>query len=226
MSKLIKISTNEEGKQLVSVRELYLGLGLNKTNWSRWYPKNIEQNEYFTESVDFVGVRHKDEGNEVQDFAISLDFAKHLAMMARTEKSHEYRNYFLECEKQIKEVPKLSKELQAIFTIDARTVELGNRMTNLENNTTINYSQQEELNRLASNKVVAILGGKDVPAYKELNRIAFSKFWKDYKRIVQVNSYKNTLVKDFGFARKVIIDWQPNRELELMIIGCNSQIRM
>jgi anti-repressor protein len=36
------------------------------------------------------------------DFAISIDFAKHIAMMARTEKSHEYRNYFLECEKQIK----------------------------------------------------------------------------------------------------------------------------
>ena len=38
-------------------------------------------------------------GNEIQDFAISLEFAKHIAMMARTEKSHEYRNYFLECKK-------------------------------------------------------------------------------------------------------------------------------
>ncbi len=112
MSKLIKITTNEEGKQLVLARELYLGLELNKTNWSRWYPKNIEQNEYFTENIDFVGVRHKDEGNEVQDFAISLDFAKHIAMMARTEKSHEYRNYFLECEKEVLNTSQLSPELQ------------------------------------------------------------------------------------------------------------------
>ena len=112
MSKLIKITTNEDGKQLVSARDLYLGLELNKTNWSRWYPKNIEQNEYFTESVDFIGVRHKDEGNEVQDFAISLDFAKHIAMMARTEKSHEYRNYFLECEKEVLNTSQLSPELQ------------------------------------------------------------------------------------------------------------------
>lgn len=29
MKELIKINTNEEGKQLVSARELYLGLGLN-----------------------------------------------------------------------------------------------------------------------------------------------------------------------------------------------------
>lgn len=117
MKELIKIKT-KDGKQLVSARELYLGLGLNKSNWSRWYPKNISNNEYFREGTDFVGVRHNDEGNEVQDFAISLEFAKHIAMMARTEKSHEYRNYFLECEKVLKEntqtlnTSELSPELQ------------------------------------------------------------------------------------------------------------------
>ncbi|SNS21875.1 AntA/AntB antirepressor [Anaerovirgula multivorans] len=38
-------------------------------------------------------------GNETVDFAVSLEFAKHIAMMARTAKSHEYRSYFLELEK-------------------------------------------------------------------------------------------------------------------------------
>ena len=43
-------------------------------------------------------------GNESKDYAITLDFAKHLAMMAKTEKSYDYRNYFLECEKKAKEL--------------------------------------------------------------------------------------------------------------------------
>ncbi|NSA93086.1 phage anti-repressor protein [Clostridium acetobutylicum] len=43
MENLIRISD----KGLVSAKELYLGLGLNKTNWSRWYPKNIQSNEFF-----------------------------------------------------------------------------------------------------------------------------------------------------------------------------------
>ena len=103
-NELIKITTNEEGKQLVSARELYLGLGLNKTQWSRWSKSNIKENEFFTENIDWIGVRHDVEGNLVQDFVITLEFAKHLAMMARTEKSHEYRNYFLECEKRVKEL--------------------------------------------------------------------------------------------------------------------------
>lgn len=116
MNKLIKITTNEEGKQLVSARELYEGLGLNKAVWSRWYPTNIQKNDFFKEGDEWVGIQHDVEnskgGRPTIDFAISLDFAKHIAMMARTEKSHEYRNYFLECEKEVLNTSQLSPELQ------------------------------------------------------------------------------------------------------------------
>lgn len=105
MNDLIKIN-EKDGKQLLSAKELYLGLGLNKTQWSRWYPTNIENNGYFEEEVDWIGVRHDVEGNGTMDFAISIDFAKHIAMMARTEKSHEYRNYFIKCEEKLKNLTK------------------------------------------------------------------------------------------------------------------------
>lgn len=42
-------------------------------------------------------------GNETIDSAISLEFARHISMMARTEKSHEYRNYFIACKEKLKE---------------------------------------------------------------------------------------------------------------------------
>lgn len=114
-NELIKITTDEKGQQLVSAKELYLGLGLDKSHWSRWYPKNIQSNEFFEENKDWIGVRHYGEGNETMDFAISLEFAKHIAMMARTKKSHEYRNYFIECEHKLIDNQKLilaNKEIQ------------------------------------------------------------------------------------------------------------------
>lgn len=43
---------------------------------------------------------------------------------------------------------------------------------------------------------------------------------------MQVNSYKNTPVKNFELGRKTIIEWQPHRDLALMIKGCNAQLRM
>jgi len=85
------ITINEKG--LVSAKELYLGLGLNESRWAKWYPSNIEKNEFFNENIDWVSIRPNVEnpkgGRPSMDFAISIEFAKHIAMQARTEKSHE-----------------------------------------------------------------------------------------------------------------------------------------
>lgn len=108
MKELMNI-TEKDGRQLVYARELYLGLGLDKSQWSRWSKKNIVNNDFFNENIDWVGVRHDVEGNEVQDYLITLEFGKHIAMMARTEKSHEYRNYFIQLEKQVKELHHISE---------------------------------------------------------------------------------------------------------------------
>lgn len=96
MNELIKIKTDEKGNKLVSAKELYLGVGLDKSHWSRWSKKNIIENEFFEENSDYIEVRHNGEGNETIDYAINLDMAKHLCMMARTPKAHEYRNYFID----------------------------------------------------------------------------------------------------------------------------------
>jgi anti-repressor protein len=108
MNQLINI-TNENGNKAVSARELYLGLGLNKVNWARWCQTNIIEGDYFKCGADWVGVLHNEEGNDTMDFAISIDFAKHIAMMAKTEKSHDYRNYFLECEKEVTTLKPMSQ---------------------------------------------------------------------------------------------------------------------
>ncbi|MEX0083523.1 ORF6C domain-containing protein [Clostridium butyricum] len=123
-------------------------------------------------------------------------------------------------------IPKMSKELEAILMIDGKQQKMDERITKLENNTTIDYSQQEDLRELANKKIIAILGGTDAPAYRELNKKVFSNFWRDYKRKLNVNSYKNTLVKDYELGRQFIISWQPSKEVKFMIDGCNAQIRM
>ena len=108
MRELIAVR-EESGKNVVSAKELYEGLGLNKSQWSRWYVKNIINNEYFLENRDWVlldMMASEGRGQFAKDFAITLDFAKHIAMMARTPKSHEYRNYFIEMEKKV-----LSKQI-------------------------------------------------------------------------------------------------------------------
>lgn len=95
---LIKI-TEQNGKKAVSARELYEFLGYNKAHWAKWYRKNIEENEFSIENEDFQTLTLSVNGNETRDFALSIDFAKRLSMMARTEKGEQARRYFIECEK-------------------------------------------------------------------------------------------------------------------------------
>ena len=100
MNELIKI-TEQNGKKAVSARELYEFLGYDLSNWKRWYTKNIEKNEFATENEDWVGFVTMTNGNETQDFALSIKFSKKLSMMAKTKKGEEARDYFIACEEQV-----------------------------------------------------------------------------------------------------------------------------
>lgn len=100
MNELIKV-TEKDGKKLVSARELYEFLGFDKSQWSRWYKKNIENMPFAVEFEDWQGFDTMSNGNKTKDFAITVDFAKRLSMIARTEKGEKARRYFIECEKKL-----------------------------------------------------------------------------------------------------------------------------
>jgi anti-repressor protein len=96
MSNIITIE-EKNGKQAVSARELYDKLGLHKAHWARWSKKNIEKNEFAV--GEFEGFALMVNGNEVIDYALSINFAKKLCMQAKTIQGEQIRNYFIEVEK-------------------------------------------------------------------------------------------------------------------------------
>lgn len=126
-------------------------------------------------------------------------------------------------QKQLSPMDQLKLQYQVLEQHDNKLVEIESKVNLLENKMTIDYAQQEELGMLAKRVVVQALGGKNTPAYKILSKKAFSTLWNDFKRIMQVNSYKNTSVKQFYRAKEIINNWQPNSDLKLMILGANSQ---
>ncbi|MGY8856225.1 MAG: phage antirepressor KilAC domain-containing protein [Pseudomonadales bacterium] len=86
-------------KQSVDARELYQALGLDKSQWSRWHKQNIAENPFAIDGEDFEGFDMMSNGNWTQNYVLSIDFAKKLAMQVRTEKGEQVRDYFLECER-------------------------------------------------------------------------------------------------------------------------------
>lgn len=99
MKQEIGIVKMDNGDNAVSAKELYLYLGFDKGQWSRWYQKNIIDNDFVSEGVDWEGFDMMSNGNETKDFVITIDFAKRISMMAKTERGENIRSYFIECEK-------------------------------------------------------------------------------------------------------------------------------
>ena len=106
MNELISLNQsaiNGELQQTVNARELYTQLGLDKSNWARWTKQNIVANPFALENKDWVGFVIMTNGNETTDYALTLDLAKKLAMQVKTENGELVREYFLTCEKKLKE---------------------------------------------------------------------------------------------------------------------------
>ncbi|CAI3480627.1 phage antirepressor KilAC domain-containing protein [Enterococcus cecorum] len=95
---LIKVQSDNE-KQLVSARELHKALNV-KTRFSQWVEQNFK---HFRKGNDFTSVVTTTVVNngakrELQDYALSVEMAKHIAMMSGTEKGYEIRDYFIQVE--------------------------------------------------------------------------------------------------------------------------------
>ena len=106
MNELISLqpqTINGNAVETVSARELYTQLGLDKSNWARWTKQNIVANPFALENKDWVGFVIMTNGNETTDYALTLDLAKKLAMQVKTENGELVREYFLTCEKKLKE---------------------------------------------------------------------------------------------------------------------------
>lgn len=104
MDMIIKVNYENPNRPTVSGRELHKGLEV-KTAYKDWFPRMCEYG--FTEGVDFNPLKFEQvqiEGNrsvsrEIIDHQLTIDMAKELCMLQRSDKGKEFRQYFIECEK-------------------------------------------------------------------------------------------------------------------------------
>lgn len=102
MTELIRIAQTEKG-QAVSARDLYDFLGI-KERFSRFMERNLEYG--FEEGIDYTPYQnvHPSNNQIFDDFILTLDTAKEISMLQRTDKGKEARQYFIACEKRLKEI--------------------------------------------------------------------------------------------------------------------------
>lgn len=103
---LIPVIDGEIGgvrQHVVDCRTLHAVLGVNR-DFTTWIKKRISDYK-FQESIDYLLTKSGEQlpsGTKYStEYSVSLDMAKELAMVERTEMGRAVRKYFIECEKRL-----------------------------------------------------------------------------------------------------------------------------
>lgn len=100
MNELINVTLNDNHEPIVSGRQLHEALDV-KTKYADWFNRMIDYG--FVENQDFLLLKNEQQtgrgGHNKVDHIIKLDMAKEIAMIQRTERGKQVRQYFIQVEK-------------------------------------------------------------------------------------------------------------------------------
>jgi phage anti-repressor protein len=198
---LIRVE-QKNGNNVVSARELYQFLQV-QTDFTDWCKRMFEYG--FIENQDFA-ILLKNGENKISksnpiDYALTLDTAKEIAMIQRTEKGKQARQYFIECEKKLSEgkssidliiesAIRLKHHEEQIKAIESKQREAEAYMEQVEAEPirTMHVTVRKALDALVKNYAVA--KGVDVP---KVYGLLYSQFDMRYKKNTRLNSKRQSL---------------------------------
>lgn len=216
----IEIALGIDKEGYTTARALYEFLSGEKSNFSRWAKKNIENNEYFEENVDWWGFVTMTNGNECRDYRLTTDFAKHLSMESHSAKGKIARQYFLKVEEKLKEtvyraVPMtIPEQIQLLamgnVELNQKVNDLDKKIGDLEYSLPILGIEIDRITAAAKKKGVECLGGKNSEAYadRSLRGKVYNDIYKELKRQFGVTTYKAIKRSQCDTAVEIISNYQ------------------
>lgn len=210
---------NDDGSISVNAEDTAIGFGWtqekNGKAYVRWetfhgyckeigFSQNVGKGDYIPESLFY-----------------------RLGMKASNTKAEKFQNWLaMEVIPQIRQTGGYQKKLspQEMMRIQLGMIdELGDRVTDLENTSTIDHGQQRVLENTVNKTVISVLGGKESNAYKEMGRKVFAECNRDLKNYFKVNSRDDVPKLHYEDAIKYAEDWKPCTNTMMMIMGCNAK---
>lgn len=125
MNELLKIDTSNAERITVSARDLHKALEVS-TDFNHWFTRMCEYG--FEAQKDFTTFLSESTGGRPsQDAQITVDMAKEIAMLQRTEKGKEVRKYFIQIEKEWNSPERVMARALTIANKTIVTLELENK---------------------------------------------------------------------------------------------------
>ncbi len=155
----IEIALGVDENGMTTAKRLYEFLELNPSNYSKWYKKNITENEFAIENEDYFysyqSTNEQGRGKFAQDFKLTAHFAKKLSMKGTGERAEQAREYFTRLDEKMKELAvsrsQLSPLLQLLINMELKQKEQEQRILALESGNSI--GQQESAPKRSQNNL-------------------------------------------------------------------------
>ncbi|HFI0351932.1 TPA: phage antirepressor KilAC domain-containing protein [Streptococcus suis] len=152
MNEIINVSVNDNQEPVVSGRQLHEALGVN-SNYTTWFDRMTEYG--FTENEDYVllsnfGNQTGRGGHNKVDHIIKLDMAKEIAMIQRSDRGKQVRQYFIQIEKDFNSPEKIMA--RALLLADKKIASLTTQNQQLEQELEVAREQTRYLNVILDSK--------------------------------------------------------------------------
>lgn len=231
------ILSTQNGESVASSRQIAENFGKEHRNVMRDIENLMSEGVLKNEQTPMfykTEYTHEQNGQTYPMYLMNRDGFSLLVMgftgKAALEWKLKYIQAFNEMEKKLAtpQMPKLSKELQALFLLDDRTQRQEQRLTALENTMTVDYNQQRVLRKSISRAVISALGDEKAPAYidNHVRSKVYSECNHDVQDWFRVNSVGNIPRKRFDEAVEYIQRWKPSTNTVMLIQQTNGQTSM
>lgn len=216
----IEIALQIDKNGMTSLKNLYEFLELEQKNYARWCKRNILDNPFATENIDYIVVRQSEERFNPKptcEYLLTSDFAKQLSMTVKNERGQEARRYFIACEQGLKIAAtklqsntNMTEMMESLKSMAQAITTLTNNMITMQQD--IQELKQSQRNRyLLEKRYPSAWYKKIAPKYKMLmdyfdctRSELYSSIYKeledcyniDINQIHEDYCYENHLLKD------------------------------
>lgn len=226
MNELIKTIRRDDGTIAVSGRELHDFLEVD-TPYTQWFDRMIDYG--FTENTDFKGLSQKSEkpigGRPRIDHVMTLDMAKEVAMIQRTNKGKQARRYFISVEKRYKQLAALPRtpEEKLALTMEVanrsaeKVMKLDNRVTDLEKNAPIAPGEYSYISRQVRNMVESYINTHHLRITQKQRGLLYKDVSRGMNEYVGIKTRTQLRKRDFDRADEFVSNWHPSTATMMLI---------
>ena len=216
----IEIALQIDENGMTSLKNLYEFLELEQKNYARWCKRNILDNPFATENIDYIVVRQSEERFNPKptcEYLLTSDFAKQLSMTVKNERGQEARRYFIACEQGLKIAAtklqsntNMTEMMESLKSMAQAITTLTNNMITMQQD--IQELKQSQRNRyLLEKRYPSAWYKKIAPKYKMLmdyfdctRSELYSSIYKELEDCY--NIYINQIHEDYCYENHLLKD--------------------